>query len=186
MTAVVPRRLPQRNAAALEAIFDSPGRPYAIVDAARTRRVLRLVKDCGERALILYEGSVHPEIAEVAPYLIPAERASGVAEQIVSEGWGDAWGVFCTTKATPDELRRHLRKFLTVRTDKGKKMLFRFYDPRVLRVYLPTCTPPELDTFFGPVERFVCEAEDARAAIVHRREGEAFQTAQVPLAEGAC
>jgi hypothetical protein len=51
MTAVVPRRLPQRNAAALEAIFDSPGRPYAIVDAARNRRVLRLVKDCGERAV---------------------------------------------------------------------------------------------------------------------------------------
>jgi hypothetical protein len=186
MSAVVPPQVPQRNAAALDALFDGPGRPYAIVDAARTPRVLRLVKGCGERALILYEGPIAQEIAEVAPYLIPADRGSGVAEQIVSAGWGDAWGVFCASKVGPDELRRHLRKFLTVLTEKRKRMLFRFYDPRVLRVYLPTCTPAELQTFFGPVERFVIEGEGARAAIVHRREGEAFQTGQVPLLESAC
>ncbi len=186
MTAVVPRKVPQRNAAALEAIFTGPGRPYAIVDAARTRRVLRLVKDCGERAAILYEGRIAPEIAEVAPYLIPAERGSGVAEDVAAAGWGDAWGVFCNTRATPDELRRHLRKFLTVRTETGKKLLFRFYDPRVLRAYLPTCTPAELQAFFGPVERFVCEADDARFALVHRREGEQLKIEEVPAEDGAC
>src|SRR3954465_11125712 len=62
-------KAPQRNSAVLEAIFVGPGQPYAIVDAARTPRVLRLVKECGDRARILYEGHIAPEIAEVAPYL---------------------------------------------------------------------------------------------------------------------
>jgi hypothetical protein len=30
-------------------------------------------------------------------------------------------------------------------------LLFRYYDPRVLRVYLPSCRPSELETVFGPV-----------------------------------
>ena len=90
-------KAPQRNSAVLEAIFVGPGQPYAIVDAARTPRVLRLVKECGDRARILYEGHIAPEIAEVAPYLIPAERDSGLAEELVSTGWGHAWGVFCAT-----------------------------------------------------------------------------------------
>jgi hypothetical protein len=28
---------------------------------------------------------------------------------------------------------------------KGNRLVFRYYDPRVLRVYLPTCTPDELN-----------------------------------------
>jgi hypothetical protein len=38
-------------------------------------------------------------------------------------------------------------------------MLFRYYDPRVLRVYLPTCVTSELRTVFGPIDCFWTEAE---------------------------
>ena len=31
---------------------------------------------------------------------------------------------------------------------------FRFYDPRILRAFLPACTSDELRSFFGPVQRF--------------------------------
>jgi len=173
-------------AAALEAIYAGPGNAYAVLDAARSRRVLRLVRERRESARILYEGPVAPDIAEVAPYLVPAARGTGVAEEIVGLGWGDAWGIFCVSAAGPDELRRHLRRFLTVRTEKRKTLLFRFYDPRVLRVYLPTCTRTELKTFFGPVERFVCEGEDSRMAVVHRRAGEQFRTEEIPVLEATC
>ena len=53
--------------------------------------------------------------------------------------------------ATLEELRRHFRKFLKVEDPKGKSLIFRYYDPRVLRVYLPTCNAMELQTVFGPV-----------------------------------
>jgi len=53
-----------------------------------------------------------------------------------------------------------LREFLRVRDESGKRLIFRYYDPRVLRVYLPTCWPAELDTFFGPISAFITEGED--------------------------
>jgi hypothetical protein len=36
----------------------------------------------------------------------------------------------------------------------------RLYDPRVLRIYLPTCNAAETQEFFGPVSRFLMEASD--------------------------
>jgi hypothetical protein len=38
--------------------------------------------------------------------------------------------------------------------------LFRYYDPRVLRTYLPTCSQQDLGEFFGPVLNYVVEGED--------------------------
>ena len=39
-------------------------------------------------------------------------------------------------------------------------MLFRYYDPRVLRAFLPTCTRDELRTVFGGIECFWIEGEE--------------------------
>ena len=44
-------------------------------------------------------------------------------------------------------------------SDKSE-MYFRFYDPRVLSVFLPTCSPPQVRQLFGPVSAFFVESED--------------------------
>jgi hypothetical protein len=46
-----------------------------------------------------------------------------------------------------------------VRVEAGGTFLFRFYDPRVLRAYLPTCDAGELATVCGPAAMFVVEGE---------------------------
>ena len=46
--------------------------------------------------------------------------------------------------------------------------MFRYYDPRVLRVYLPTCTPDELEMLFGPIERFWMESNAAGTVLDFR------------------
>jgi hypothetical protein len=148
--------------------------PYAVIDTARSSRALALVRECGPEALILYEGEVEPEIAEVAPYLVPAGPSSPAAKALCDVGWGGSWGICCATTASADLLRRHLRRFLTALTEDGRKLLFRFYDPRVLRVYLPTCTPGELDAFFGPLERVVLEGEAGASLVVYRRDSAGF------------
>ena len=56
-------------------------------------------------------------------------------------------------------------RFLRVTDESGRKLLFRYYDPRVLPIYLPTCTNDELTTIFGPVDRFVTETEDGAGAV---------------------
>ncbi len=38
-------------------------------------------------------------------------------------------------------------------------LYFRYYDPRVMRVYLPTCNAQELAAMFGPIQFYVLEGE---------------------------
>ena len=52
-----------------------------------------------------------------------------------------------------------MKGFLRVRDEQGRFMLFRYYDPRVLRQYLPTCRYDELKTVFGPIRQFIVEGE---------------------------
>jgi hypothetical protein len=71
----------------------------------------------------------------------------------------------------PSNLRHHLRKFLRVQDEDGRRLFFRYYDPRVLRAYLPSCTSEELDTVFGPIGAYLAEAADGEALIEFRRRG---------------
>ena len=112
----------------------------------------------------LYRGELAPDMAEVAPYLVRLEPATEFADWVVSGGWGKHWGVFALAHATLREMRHHFRAFLTVYDPEGKPLLFRYYDPRVLRVYLPTCDARELETVFGPVAATFSKAKTPRAA----------------------
>ena len=49
--------------------------------------------------------------------------------------------------------------------EKGTPLYFRFYDPRVLRIYLPTCNESELQTVFGPVNHFYVEGKEEKLLI---------------------
>ena len=42
----------------------------------------------------------------------------------------------------------------------GKPLYFRYYDPRVLRAFLPTCNADDLKVLFGPVDDYLLESED--------------------------
>ena len=48
----------------------------------------------------------------------------------------------------------------------GKRMIFRFYDPRVMRIFIPTCDAEQRTEFFGNIQHFFVEAE--AEAIVNR------------------
>ena len=113
----------------------------------------------------LYAGEIKPELAKVAPYLVRLEPNSEFAKWVLREGWGKHWGVFVVEPADFLAMRRHLRRFLIVHTTDGKPFYFRYYDPRVLRPYLPTCTAGELAEFFGPIRTWIAEGEDPSAVL---------------------
>jgi hypothetical protein len=59
-----------------------------------------------------------------------------------------------------------LQRFLMVALPDGRKAYFRYYDPRILRTYLPNCHPAELRAFFGPVQSFaVPDAEEQKTQV---------------------
>ena len=104
-------------------------------------------------------------MAEVAPYLVKLDGDSPFTEWVLDKGWGNHWGVFAESGADLHSLRQHFRGFLTVHDASGKPLLFRYYDPRVLRTYLPTCSGEELNTMFGPVDAYLVEDESGAALL---------------------
>ena len=146
---------------------------YAVLDGASIPDLLdRLVSD-NPVNVCLYRGELEADLAEVAPYLVQLEPGSEFAEWIVTEGWGRHWGIFARIAAELDDTRRHFRRFLIVHDPDNDPMYFRYYDPRVLRVFLPTCNSTELNEIFGTVAAYFMEAEDpAQCAEFSRKSGE--------------
>ena len=130
---------------------------FALLDAARDHRVRALVAESGEEYQSLYEGAQGKELDEAAPYLVRLPAGSSLLERLVRDGWGESWGVYLTCAEPFKDIRKHFRHFLMVKAEDGRELYFRFYDPRVLRVFLPSCSPGEAAEFFGPIRRFWCE-----------------------------
>lgn len=127
---------------------------WMIADAARDRAVFRTLLECGLEYSCLYSGPIPPALEIAAPYLIQLEYQDRYTRRFLENACGNSWGILLKCGRRMADLRRHLRQFLVVRDPRGQRLVFRYYDPRVLRVYLPTCVEDELQTFFGPVECF--------------------------------
>jgi hypothetical protein len=131
---------------------------WMIVDAARDRRIFGMLLDgFYSDHHCLFSGPLSSDLEVAAPYLIRLDHGSTKTQRFVTHAWGNSWGVFLKCGAGLTDLRSHLRELVTVRDPAGRSFLFRYYDPRVLRVYLPTCTPNELQTVFGDIECFWME-----------------------------
>ena len=151
----------------------SAGRWYAVLDAARDPEVLRVLRRAGQRSQSLYAGPRAEVLARGAPYLVAVPRGSHFRRVLWDHAWGESWGIFVASNAGFTAVRRHLRRSLRAVLPDGREALFRFYDPRVLLVYLPSCLNDERLRFHGPITRFVCEHEDDAQALVFARPGEA-------------
>jgi hypothetical protein len=140
----------------------APPDVYVVLDGARDERIYPAIQQLEdtERFCCLYRGELDADLASAAPYLVKLERGAELTAWLLAHGYGDSWGVFLHATVPLDELRRHLRRFLMVYDHAGKPMYFRYYDPRVLRVFLPTCTALEQQTMFGPVRAYFAEDED--------------------------
>ena len=152
---------------------------YAIMDGARNGHIPFIMLDSGEECQSLYEGEQGQQLGRVAPYLTRVPPRSKLLEVLISLGWGESWGVFLTCHQPLAEVRKHFRHFLMVEMEGGKQGYFRFYDPRVLRTYLPTCTAAETKEFYGPVQAFFMEGRPTDR-LLHMVTGKATL---IPLAE---
>ena len=158
--------VPARINAIRDLLFrDSDLSVYAVLDGARIPELPARLAAAREESACLYRGQLEEDLLTTAPYLVKLRAEGDVAKWLWSEGWGKSWGIYLVTTTGFEALRRHFRGFLRVRDYTGKVLYFRYYDPRVLRIYLPTCNGAEITTVYGNIERFVCEDEHAQQAI---------------------
>jgi len=132
---------------------------FGILDGAAIPDLLTHLYSCELEYECLYRGELEPDMAEVAPYLVRLDKTSGFTDWVIEQGWGHHWGIFALSQKELVTLRRHFRRLLVVHDSDAKPLYFRYYDPRVLRVYLPTCNSSELAAIFGPVDRYLLEAD---------------------------
>jgi hypothetical protein len=160
------------QAEALASLQAEPLPLLAVLDAARTLRILEVMRESVEAYRSLYEGIKGDALAMVAPYLVRVPRESRLLRQLVQEGWGHGWGLYLTSRRPFDEVRTQLRRLLMVRNDQtGRAMYFRFYDPQMLRLFLPTCGTRQKEQPFGEIEAFVVEGRRGEVLRLTEREG---------------
>jgi hypothetical protein len=152
---------------------------WVILDAARSKKIYPAFLGTALQKSCLYAGDLASSIALAAPYLVRLARGDEFTNYIINNGWGNAWGIFLRTGAGFKELRRHLRGFLRVHDELGRRLIFRYYDPRVLRIYLPTCWPAELKTVFGPVNQYLMESDDRMSALEFGFDGQQLSRKEV-------
>ena len=142
---------------------------YAVLDAAQAPRVESLARRLGTFASLL-DGDEAEALHDVAPYLVALSPSHWLFHELIAEGWGNAWGVFLTSRAPFDHVHAHCRRLLHAETPGGDHVMLRFYDPRVLRAIAPVCTADETDELFGPIERFIVESRSPTWAWEFTRE----------------
>lgn len=168
--------------ALLATLFPEDGEnTYAVIDGASCEELLDKIGEFSPEYFCLYAGEIEPDVAEVAPYLVALKAGHPFTEWFLANGLGRHWGIFARSPADLRTLRRHFRGFLMVRDPEGKQLYFRYYDPRVLRVYLPTCNPEETRYIFGPVMTLLTEGEDATVAISWKHEAGTINSTRVSV-----
>ena len=157
----------------------SEGRLYAILDCCDAPVIYAKVREMDEsQAVCLYRGKLNPDVLAEAPYLVRA--TPDLVDWIEKTAWKTPWGIFVVANTDLRSLRKHFRRFFTVADDKGDAVYFRYYDPRVLSVYLPTCTDEELRVFLGPVLAFGVGDPKAATVTYFLREGAPVAAEQLP------
>jgi hypothetical protein len=152
----------------------------AVLDGARDGRISRAVYQSGLEWECLFSGDIPHDLAEAAPYLVRLTRDAPFTRWLLEHGWGHSFGIFAWSRADTEALRRHFRRLLRVRDEQGRRLYFRYYDPRVLRRYLPTCTADELREVFGPAGCLLAEGE-AGQVLSYSPGGRPLAIREIPL-----
>jgi Domain of unknown function (DUF4123) len=142
---------------------------FAVLDGARNVRIARELRRSGLAYHCLFSGHLAPALQEAAPYIVQLTPDAAFTGSVIEQGWDESWGIYLASHSNLWTVRSHLRSLLRVSTEAGKKLFFRFYDPRVLRSFLPTCNVAQVRQVFGPVLRFDMPSERADRLLRFRR-----------------
>ncbi|MCS7024964.1 MAG: DUF4123 domain-containing protein [Bryobacteraceae bacterium] len=144
----------------LSGLRKTPEPVFLLVDCARDGRILPLLGEYAAPAQTLFNGPNLGTMIPFSPHLVTVEKEGPLVRALLEEGWGQAWFSFVVSREPFGVLREHFRQLLVVEDPEGREVYFRYYDPRILRCFLPACSPAEARQFFGPVLQFWTEDEN--------------------------
>ncbi len=164
-----------------ENIINNRVRLYCVLDGAAIDNLPKRLYEMRPPNYPLIGGQLTPDMVHVAPYLIQLKQNNRFTDWILENGFDKNWGIFVHTRSPKIEMRRHFRSLMTVHSEDGRPMLFRFYDPRVFRKFLPTCDKGQIKTFFGDVAKFFVESEEKQKLLIYKIENDELKQSEIDL-----
>jgi hypothetical protein len=149
-----------RTPTVVEVLSNLPEPVYAVLDAARDPKMYPWLLGSGAHYTSLYYGKSARELETVAPYLVYLPPHSELLQTLVEKAWSNSWGIFLTSTQPMETIWRELRRSLFVQLEGQEQVYFRFYDPRVLRVFLPIADAEQRAELSGTITSFLMEDED--------------------------
>jgi len=131
---------------------------FAIIDTAAGTDLLFHAQQLNMAPRCLFPEPTPDAIAAVAPYVVEVHPKSNFMHPW-TDNLGKNAGILLESPESLGTIVEHWTKIFLSRTEDGPSCFFRFYDPRVLRGYLATCSLKELTRFFGPTHAVYVEDE---------------------------
>ncbi len=154
-----------------EKLFDRQTRLYCVLDGAAVPDLPIKLYDASVPHFCLIPGELTDDVIHTAPYVVGLLPNHDFSSWVLEENFGKNRGIFSHCRHSLTEMRRHFRALMFVHDEHGQPLIFRFYDPRVIRTFLPTCEPDELETFFGKVDSYFVESDDKQSLFGYSIEG---------------
>jgi len=159
---------------------------YGVLDLARAPQLyddVQRLAPLEARCLFLGEGRLHPEVVRHSPHLVELRPEDPLTARWRSQGWGQAWGIWLESHADFTAVWRRLRRFTQAKLPDGSgPVLFRFWDPRVFRTYLPLVEGRDLTSWFAEVEAYLVEADDGTGSLRYHLHGNSLTVRDGPHA----
>ena len=108
----------------------------------------------------LFRGSTGEKLWSVAPYLVDISSNEELVKKIREKDSIERRVIWLSSSFNIDELRKHLRRFLRMKTEKGEYIYFRFYDPFVVNAVFPNLSQEQVAEFFEKIDYII--ADDIR------------------------
>ena len=149
---------------------------YGVLDCSRAPELYEHVGRLSpESADCLFAGRIAEEVRAVSPHVVELAPTDPLSRLWRTRGWGQAWGILFSSRANLPTVRRRLRHFTQAKLPGGTgPVLFRFWDPRVFRVYMPLVEPADVAAWFKDIDRYIVETEDGKGSLRYAMKGGAL------------
>lgn len=134
----------------LSILLNDPNHLYAIIDCSRRGGIFQWLKSSKLTKESLFSGNTQIMMEEIAPYLIQYKQEDfHLWSELLDQYWATSSLFFISSYRNSDQLRLQLKKCFIAETPTGKEALFRFFDPRAWRSFLPMATSQQVDYIYG-------------------------------------
>jgi hypothetical protein len=161
---------------------------YVLIDSAQAENSHLQLEKWQIPFVSLFEGTPEESLLEIAPLLIPLSDLSAVPLEKVCK-WAMklaertpclSW--MASTLAT-ESFADHLRNFHTVKLSEGQTMMMRWYDTRILAVWLGCLTPAQAQQFTGGMLCLQCVNRFGESTALYSAEIPGPPPGALPLGE---